>query len=86
MSRLINTRDLHNVVMKRKTEYGRLATWVDDIVEKMVMETGTADAVERSKIDKAISEMENLESHVLGEIYEDGVSDCINILKRSIGE
>lgn len=54
MSRLISTRDLHNVVMKRKTEYGKLATLVDNIVEEMVKETPTADVIEREKIDKAI--------------------------------
>lgn len=42
MSRLISTSDLHNVVMKRKTEYGKLATLVDNIVEDMVSETPTA--------------------------------------------
>lgn len=45
MSRLISTGELHNVVMKRKREYGRLATLVDNIVEEMVGETLTADAI-----------------------------------------
>lgn len=42
MSRLINTRDLHNVVTKRKADYGKLATLIDNIVEGMVEETPTA--------------------------------------------
>jgi hypothetical protein len=42
MSRLISTSDLHNVVTKRKAEYGKLATLVDNIVEDMVKETPTA--------------------------------------------
>ena len=46
MSRLISTSDLHNIVMKRKTEYGRLATLIDNIVEEMVQETLTVNAIE----------------------------------------
>ena len=46
----------------------------------------TADVVERIKIDKAIVEMENLEVTYLGAVYDDGVADCIEILKRNIGE
>ena len=46
MSRLISTRDLHNIVMKRKTEYGKLATLIDNIVEEMVQETLTVNAIE----------------------------------------
>lgn len=51
MSRLINTEDLHNVVMKRKTAYGKLATLVDNTVEEMVKETPTVDAVSREEYD-----------------------------------
>lgn len=54
MSRVISTGDLHNIVTKRKMEYGKLATLVDNIVEEMVEETPTANAIEREKIDKAI--------------------------------
>ncbi len=46
----------------------------------------TADVVEREKINKAIEEMENLETTILGETYEDGVADCLEILKKNIGE
>ena len=49
MGRLISTSDLHNIVMKRKTEYGRLATLIDNIVEEMVQETQTVDAIEIPK-------------------------------------
>lgn len=51
MSRYINVEDLHNVVMKRKAEYGRLAWLVNNIVAEMVYETPTADVVERKKYD-----------------------------------
>lgn len=51
MSRYINVGDLHNVVMKRKAEYGRLAWLVNNIVVEMVYETPTADVVERKKYD-----------------------------------
>lgn len=45
MSRVISTGDLHNVVTKRKMEYGKLATLVGNIVEEMVGETPTANAI-----------------------------------------
>jgi len=45
MSRVISTGDLHNVVTKRKMEYGKLATLVNDIVEEMVGETPTANVI-----------------------------------------
>lgn len=90
MSRLISTRDLHNVVMKRKTEYGKLATLVDNIVEEMVKETHTADVVEREKIDKAIKEMKleyyNLDSCENRLIASYWIEKSIKILKRNIGE
>lgn len=60
MSRYINVGDLHNVVMKRKAEYGRLATLIDNIVKEMVYETPTADVVERKKYDLLQSGYETL--------------------------
>ncbi len=60
MSRLIDTRDLNNVVMKESKEYGRLATEIDNIVESMVAKTPTASTtspgmVDREKIDDVIA-------------------------------
>lgn len=43
-----------------------------------------ADVVEREKIDKAIEEMENLETTILGETYDDGVADCLEIIDKYI--
>lgn len=64
MSRYINVGDLHNVVMKRKAEYGRLATLIDNIVEEMVKETPYADVVEKDKYDVLQSENEVLWSQL----------------------
>lgn len=76
--------------MKRKTEYGKLATLVDNIVEEMVKETPTADVVEREKIDKAIKEMKleyyNLDSCENRLIASYWIEKSIKILKRNIGE
>lgn len=73
MARYINTADLCNVVMKIKTEYGRLATLIDNIVEGMVMQTPTADVVEREKIEKAIEEIKQtlyVDSLIFGELID----------------
>ena len=56
---------------------------------ELCMETPTADVVERSKIDKAIKEMEKLKKNVA--TTEDFyaklcVRECIVILKKNIGE
>ena len=56
MSKFINTEDLHNVVLKRKTEYGNLADLIDNIVEEMVKKTPYADVVEKEKYDVLQSE------------------------------
>lgn len=52
----------------------------------------TADVVEREKIDKAIEEIEQLINHSklpavnIYNKYSDGLKDCLEILKRNIGE
>lgn len=53
MSRLISTDELHNVVMRKSNEYGKLAVEVDNIVEEMVKETPTVQAIRLDKIKKA---------------------------------
>ena len=60
MSKYINTKELHKVVLKRKAEYGSFADLIDNIVEEMVKETPYADVVEKEKIDKAIKDIENM--------------------------
>lgn len=60
MSRYINVGDLHNVVMKRKAEYGSLAWLIENIVVEMVKETPYADVVEKDKYDVLQSENEVL--------------------------
>jgi hypothetical protein len=50
--RPINTKDLHDVVMQRKEEYGRLADLIDSIVEEMVAETPTSDRTVQDFVDK----------------------------------
>ena len=59
MSRLIDTRELYNVVTRRKDEYGRLAVEVDNIVEEMVKETPTVQAIRLDKIKKAREEIDS---------------------------
>lgn len=52
----------------------------------------TADVIERSKIDKAIEEIEQLINHSklptvnIYNRYSDGLKDCLEIIKRNIGE
>lgn len=47
----------------------------------------TADVVERSKIDKAIEEIEDLDNAKYGfESYEQCKAEVLEILKRNIGE
>lgn len=95
MSRYINVEDLHNVVMKRKAEYGRLADLIDNIVEEMVRGTPTADVVEREKIDKAIEAITKLRDSTsrmitddvdfANECYKQYVNcfdECLRIIKR----
>lgn len=59
MSRLISTRELNNVVMKRSKEYGKLAVEVENIVEEMVRETPTAQATIIDQIKKLRTEFDN---------------------------
>lgn len=87
MSRLISTRDLHNVVTRRKMEYGKLATLVDNIVEEMVGETPTANAIEREKYDllkrqladswNRIDELDKLNGHM-----QDKINLAIESMKK----
>lgn len=52
----------------------------------------TPDVVEREKIDKAIEEIEQLINHSklptvnIYNRYSEGLKDCLEILKRNIGE
>lgn len=50
--RTINTADLHDVVMQRKEEYGKLADLIDSIVEEMVAATPTTDRTVQDFVDK----------------------------------
>ena len=50
--RTINTEDLHNVVLQRKTEYGNLADVIYGIIEKMVAATPTTDRTNQDFIDR----------------------------------
>lgn len=54
---------------------------------EICMETPTADVIERSKIDKAIEEIEDLDNAKYGfESYEQCKAEVLEILKRNIGE
>ena len=90
MSRLIDTRELYNVVTRRKDEYGRLAVEVDNIVEEMVKETPTVQAIRLDKIKKARDEIskqfvdlqdgsEEWRSYV-----NETVLECVEILDKLI--
>lgn len=57
MSRLISTSDFRNVVTKRKSEYGKLATLISAIVDEMVRETPTVPAIPLDKVKKAREEI-----------------------------
>lgn len=52
----------------------------------------TADVIERKKIDKAIEEIEQLINHSklptvnIYNRYSEGLKDCLEIIKRNIGE
>lgn len=92
MSRLIDTSELHNVVTRRKDEYGRLAVEVDNIVEEMVKETPTVKAIPLDKIKKAREEIskqfvdlqdgsEEWRSYV-----NEAVLECVEILDKLIAE
>ena len=50
--RTINTADLHDVVIQRKKEYGRLADLIDSTVEEMVAATPTRDRTVQDFVDK----------------------------------
>lgn len=50
--RTINTADLHDVVMQRKKEYGKLADLIDSTVEEMVAATPTSDRTVQDFVDK----------------------------------
>jgi predicted KAP-like P-loop ATPase len=63
-----------------------------DAAIRVVSERPPEDVVEREKIDKAIKEIEELISHSkLPTVntynrYSDGLKDCLEILKRNIGD
>jgi hypothetical protein len=52
---------------------------------ELCMETPNADVVERSKIDKAIEEIQSYK-HGNGNMFTCGLNKAIEILKRNIGE
>lgn len=52
MGRTINTADLHNVVLQRKKEYGKLADVIDGAIEEMVAATPTTDRTNQDFIDR----------------------------------
>lgn len=92
MSRLIDTSELHNVVTRRKDEYGRLAVEVDNIVEEMVKETPTVQAIRLDKVKKAREEIskqfvdlqdgsEEWRSYV-----NETVLECVEIMDKLIAE
>ena len=52
MGRTINTADLHNVVLQRKKDYGKLAGVIEGAIEEMVAATPTTDRTNQDFIDR----------------------------------
>jgi hypothetical protein len=50
--RTINTKDLYNVVLQRKKEYGKLADVIEGAIEEMVAATPTTDRTNQDFIDR----------------------------------
>lgn len=93
MSRLIDTRELQNVVTKRKDEYGKLAVEVDNIVEEMVRETPTVQAIplDKIKLAKAVIKSISQEVPYRNQAFSYGISICetdkvLKILDKLIAE
>lgn len=49
MGRLIDTNDLHNKVMLNKSDWGIFATQIDNLIESIVMQTPTAEAIPKDQ-------------------------------------
>lgn len=80
MAEYINIKDVKNLI-----EVGIEDSWELDYISERLKNIDKADVIERSKINKAIEEMNNLEEGLIMECDE--MRDyCVEILKRNIGE
>lgn len=48
MGRLIDVSELHNIVMLNKSDWGIFSTQIDRLIESLVMQVSTADAIPKS--------------------------------------
>lgn len=80
----------NKMLSKVKTNYIEDAKngydYYDYFLQDDLMSEPTADVVERSKIDKAIEEMNNIDLNEYADNSYQLVNKCIEILKRNIGE
>lgn len=84
MGRLIHTNDLHNEVMFNKKDWGIFATTIDNLIEGVVSQVPTAEAISKADYEtrlkadlKAILVELQLEVHELENPYP---HDCDDLL------
>lgn len=56
MGRLINTSDLHNQVLLNKSDWGIFATTIDNLIEDIVSQVKTAEAIPEAEYETRLKE------------------------------
>lgn len=74
MGRLIDTNDLHNKVMLNKSDWGIFATQIDNLIESIVMQAPTVEAIPKDQYEarlKAdmVAMLEDLKQDFIAEAY-----------------
>ena len=75
MGRLIDTSDLHNMIMLNKSNWGIFATQIDNLIEEVVMQVSTVEAIPKADIQKALKEgSKDISENVLAIVREEYIS------------
>lgn len=84
MGRLIDVSELHNIVILNKSEWGIFATPIDRLIESLVSQVSTADAIPKAEYENRlkadlVAMLEELKKSIEDNVYNvSAYSECLD--------
>lgn len=87
MGRLIHTNDLHNAVMMNKCDWGIFDVTIDNLIEGVVSQVPTVEAIPKDQINKAIEKIEQYICDVeIDTVKAQGMAQALDMFEQALGE
>ncbi len=87
MGRLIDTSDLHNKVMLNKSDWGIFATQIDNLIEGVVMQVSTVEAIPKADYENRLkADMVAMLTDIQLEIEELDLKDSVPDYQKGADE